>query len=95
MRFVTARDLRNYSSKLWDELSRERELIITVNGHPVAVITEVTEDNLEETLRAVRRAKAQLALSEIQKASVRGGKAKTSAAEVEREIKLSRRSRPS
>jgi prevent-host-death family protein len=93
MRFVTARDLRNNSSKLWDQLDSEREFVITVNGRPVALITNVSEENLEETLKALRQAKAQLALSELQRASVAGGKSNMSAEEIEKEIKASRRRR--
>ncbi len=93
MRFVTARDLRNKTAQLWKELAVESEIVVTVNGHPVALLTAVSESNFEPMLRSLRRARAQLAVSALQQESVAQGTASLSQQEIDKEIELSRRSR--
>lgn len=93
MRFVTARELRNRSSQLWEDLAREKELVVTVNGKPVALITDIGQSDLEETLRVLRRTRAQTALSRARRASVVAGRDQLTSAEIENEIKAVRRGR--
>lgn len=59
MKFVTIRDLRLKPAEVWDKLREQHELILTSNGRPVAVIAGVGEDDVEETVVALRRARAQ------------------------------------
>ena len=56
MRFVTIRQMRQNSAKLWKQLKESQEIILTSNGKPVAVMAGVDEKNLERTLEAFRRA---------------------------------------
>ena len=56
MKFIPSRDLRIRPGQVWKQLRKEKELIITSNGKPVALMTPVTEDNLEEELQTTRRA---------------------------------------
>jgi prevent-host-death family protein len=58
MRFISVRDLRNKSAEVWKDLPGEREMIITSNGRPVAILASVNESNLEESLSAFRQARA-------------------------------------
>ena len=58
MKFVSVRDLRGKSAQLWKALSDEREMIITSNGRPIAILAAVSESNLEESLTAFRQARA-------------------------------------
>jgi prevent-host-death family protein len=56
MEFVTIRDLRLKPAEVWDKLRRQRELVLTSNGRPVAVMAGVREDDVAETGAALRRA---------------------------------------
>ncbi|NIM97433.1 MAG: type II toxin-antitoxin system Phd/YefM family antitoxin, partial [candidate division Zixibacteria bacterium] len=58
MRFVSVRDLRSKGRQVWKELESEEELVITSNGRPIALLTGVNENNFEQVLRDLRRARA-------------------------------------
>jgi len=53
MNFITARDLRLNTANIWQMLEKERELVITLNGRPVALLTGISGESLETTLKAV------------------------------------------
>lgn len=73
MKFVTIRDLRASTARLRKDLQEDREIVLTANGRPFAVMTPVGPDTVEEELLAIRRARAQAALGRIRaKAKVRG-----------------------
>ncbi|MDP6040880.1 MAG: type II toxin-antitoxin system prevent-host-death family antitoxin [Candidatus Latescibacteria bacterium] len=93
MRFIQVRDLRTRPAEVWRELADEREMIITSNGKPVAILSSVSETNLEETLTALRRTRAIQAVTELQKQSVVDGRDTMSTEDIEREIQAVRNSR--
>ncbi len=78
MQFVSVRDLRGNSSAVWKKLQTEREMVITSNGKPIAVLSAVSETNLEETLKAIRRSVAVASVNSMQEQSVRLGRDKLS-----------------
>jgi antitoxin (DNA-binding transcriptional repressor) of toxin-antitoxin stability system len=90
MKFVSVRDLRLKPGEIWKRLEVERELIITSNGKPIALLTGVNEDTMESTLTTLRRARAVLAMEEMQRTSVRLGLDKLSDEEIESEVKAVR-----
>ena len=61
MRFVSVRDLRGQPTKVWRELKQRGELVITSNGKPIAILTSASEDTFEDSLAAIRAARAQRA----------------------------------
>lgn len=93
MRFVSVRDLRGRSAEIWRELPGEREMVITSNGRPVAILAAVNESNLEESLAAFRQARAVGAVDSMQHRSVRTGADAISWAEIEAEIAAVRQAR--
>ncbi len=93
MKFLSVRDLRSRPAEVWRGLSDEREMVVTSNGHPIAILSAVTEDTLEETLTAIRRARALAAVSEIQRRSLERGTDGISAEEIDAEIAAVRRER--
>ena len=93
MTFITARDLRLNPASVWSKLKKDDSVVVTLNGRPVAVISGVTPDALEEYLLLLKRLKAQMAVSKLRQASVKAGLSKTTAADVDREIKASRKER--
>jgi len=93
MEFVTIRDLRLKPAEVWEKLRRQREIVLTSNGRPVAVMAGVREDDVEETIVALRRARAQAAVSRMRRAAADRGEDRLPAAEIESEIALVRRER--
>ena len=91
MKFISVRDFRNSSAKIWKKLPQEREMVITNNGKPVALLTPLSDKTLESTLSALRKAKAIEALRLIQKQSALNGTNKLSLKEINAEIKKHRR----
>ena len=93
MKFVTVRDFRTSSANIWKILPREREMVITNNGKPIALLTPLSDKNLEETLSAIRRAKAINAVKMIQQESIENGTNEMTLEEINKEIKKSRKER--
>ncbi|MCM1330374.1 MAG: type II toxin-antitoxin system Phd/YefM family antitoxin [Ruminococcus sp.] len=89
MNFYSVRDLRNTPKSIWDNLSADGEVVITNNGKPAALMIDITDGGFEETVRAVRQAKAMLAFNSMrQKAAANGY---MSDEEIENEISAARR----
>jgi prevent-host-death family protein len=93
VRFVTVRELRIKSGEIWRQLQKEGELVITSNGKPVAVLSNIEEKYLEEYLQNLRRVRAVLAVKNMQARAREKGLDKIKDAEIESEIKAVRRSR--
>jgi antitoxin (DNA-binding transcriptional repressor) of toxin-antitoxin stability system len=90
MKFVTVRDFRNSPSSIWRKLPSERELIITNNGKPIALLTPLNDETLEDTVSAVRKAKAINAMKKMQEISVFLGNDKMTLEEINAIIKETR-----
>jgi antitoxin (DNA-binding transcriptional repressor) of toxin-antitoxin stability system len=92
MKFVTVRDLRTTPAQIWKALPEEQEMILTNNGKPIALITPLKESDLEETLTAVRKARAQTAIQQMQLASIKNSIGITSE-DIDSEIQATRKQR--
>lgn len=86
MKFVTVRDFRASPAKIWRDLHEEQEMVITNNGKPIALLTPLGEDSLEDTLQAVRRARAQAAVERMRMLSRKNGNISLGLEEVQSEI---------
>ena len=86
MKFITVRDLRTTPAKIWKDLPEEQEMIITNNGKPIALLTPLNDENLEDTIREVRRAKAINSIKKMQERSIKLGNNKLKNEEIENEI---------
>lgn len=93
MRFVSVRELRGKSAAIWKELAIEKDLVVTSNGKPIAVLSATSEETLEESLVAVRRARALAAVTAMQQASVKAGTDRLSEKKIESEIAAVRKGR--
>ena len=93
MRFVSIRELRNQSASVWKALAQENDLVITSNGKPIALLSAMAEENLEESLGAIRRARAQAAATALQQASLQAGTDRLSLADINAEIDAARQER--
>ncbi|MBI4582982.1 MAG: type II toxin-antitoxin system Phd/YefM family antitoxin [Planctomycetes bacterium] len=92
MKFIPVRELRIHPGKVWKHLSRE-EVVVTSKGKPIALVTAVSADTLEDEVSALRRARALAALERIQRQAVRTGRSRLTDQEIEAEIKAARRAR--
>jgi antitoxin (DNA-binding transcriptional repressor) of toxin-antitoxin stability system len=91
MKFLSVRDLRGKSAQIWKELPEEREMVVTSNGRPIAILAAITESNLEESISAFRQARAVEAVAALQRRSVKQGTDKISIDEINAEIKAVRK----
>ena len=75
------------------KLTNAKQVVITNNGKPVVLLTPLNDRSLEETISAVRRAKAINAVKMIQQESLKNGTDKMTLDEINYEIKQSRKER--
>ena len=94
MRFISVRDLRGKSAQVWEQLKDEKELVITSNGRPVAILSSVSENRLEESLAAIRTARAMMAVDLMQQQSVERGLDRLTLDDINAEIQAVRKNRP-
>ncbi len=93
MRFVTVREFRGKSAKIWSELAREQEMVITSRGKPIAILSAVSGENLESSLAAIRTAQAMAAVEAMQRQSMKVGKHRMTLEEISAEIRAARKER--
>ena len=89
MSYLAVNELKR-SKDVWARLGREREMIITRDGKPCAVLVGVSADTVESDLAEIRRALFGAAVSRVR------GRARRSAAslpDVEALVRRSRRER--
>jgi antitoxin (DNA-binding transcriptional repressor) of toxin-antitoxin stability system len=91
MKFVSVRDFRTSSANIWKALPLEQEMVITNNGKPIALLTPLSDKTLENTLSAIRQARAISAVKIIQQESLKKGMEKTTMEEIDEEIKRIRK----
>ena len=90
MKFLSVRDLKTKSSQVWKELAGQKEMIVTSNGRPIALLSSINENNLEQVLAAFRRARATNAVASIQYESTQKGTDKITMDEINAEIEAVR-----
>ena len=93
MDFVSVRELRTQSAAVWDALSKEKDLVVTSNGKPIAVLSATTASTLEASLAALRQARAQLAIAAMQERARKTGADRLTLEDVSAEIEAARRQR--
>jgi antitoxin (DNA-binding transcriptional repressor) of toxin-antitoxin stability system len=95
MKTITIRDFRSKPARVRREIKAAGEAVLTVNGKPFALLTPVDDKDVDDVAKAIRRARAQLAVARLQEESVRRGLDRVSLAEINREISRARRRRGS
>lgn len=93
MKFISVRDLRSSPAKIWRELPEEREMVITNNGKPIALLTPISDDSFESTLAALRQALAVQAVQRMQTAARESGLSGMDDPAIEAEIRAARNER--
>jgi len=98
MEFVPYRMLRNQPAELRRKLEELGELVVTVDGEPLAVMLQVPKGNLEELVLLLSQVRAQLATAVIReqaRKSGRDGMTTEQADEIVRQARRGRRTRTS
>ena len=91
MNFVNIRDLSTCSAAVWAALAEAKDLVVTSNGKPVAVLSAADASTLDATLEPLRRARAQRAVVDMQHRASEAGLERWRLDEVNVEIAEARR----
>ena len=93
MKLVSVRDLRTRPASVWKDLSQAKDLVLTNNGKPIALISVITEDTLEDSLKMIRRLRAATALDKIHQESLAKGTDGKTLEDIDAAIKRVRKAR--
>jgi antitoxin (DNA-binding transcriptional repressor) of toxin-antitoxin stability system len=93
MKFVTIRELRSKTASIRQDLAQAREIVLTANGRPFAVMTPVNAETVEEEIQAIRRARARSSIDGLRAAAKAGGVDRLTMEEIDAEIAATRRAR--
>jgi hypothetical protein len=93
MRFVPYRFLRDQVGNLRRRLSDEGALVITSGGKPFAIMVDVDEERLEETLFLVTQIRARRAASALRSEVRERGLERLSQAEIADQVRAVREER--
>jgi hypothetical protein len=74
MEFVPYRMLRNQPSELRKKLDEKGELIVTVDGEPMAVMLQIPKGSLEDLVLLVSQVRSQLAVAAIREGARKRGR---------------------
>ena len=91
MDFVTVRELRAESGKVWEKIAAGEEIVITRNGKPFAIMAPTQPSEVEDKLRALRAASFSRLLAEQHKRSVALGLDKMTLDQINDEVALARK----
>jgi len=58
MDFLSVREFRASSRNIWRKLSEDGKIVITNNGKPTALLLDISNEDLEETLLTLRQVRA-------------------------------------
>ncbi len=93
MDFLPVKDLKA-PAKLRAKLSAAKELVITNNGKPMALMVPVAEgEDVESIIRALREARLRQSITQLRSEARSSGAAKLSLNEINKEIQTSRSSK--
>ncbi len=93
MKFVSVRDFRSKSGKVWKDLANEKDILLTSNGKPIALVSSVSEETMDDSLAALRQARAMMAVERMQSRSLSKGTSSMSLKEINAEISAVRKAR--
>ena len=93
MKFVAIRELRSKTASIRQDLAQAREIVLTANGRPFAIMTPVSPDTVEQEIRAIRRARTHAAIDALRAAAKTTGVAALTMEDIDAEIATARRAR--
>jgi prevent-host-death family protein len=93
MDFVTVRELRAESAKVWAKIEAGEEVVITRNGKPFALLVNTNPEELENTLRAIRGERFAANVRKLQAYAAQQGLDKMTMEDIDAEIAAARKER--
>ena len=93
MKFVAIRELRSKTASIRQDLAQAREIVLTANGRPFAVMTPVSPDTVEEEIQAIRRARTRTAIDALRAAAKTARVDALTMEDIDAEIAAARRAR--
>ncbi len=93
MDFVTVREFRTQPAKVWKKLEAGKDIVVTRNGKPFALLTFTEPDRVEENILAIRQARIDRSLADIRLRAKELGLDKMTMDEINAEIAAARRER--
>ena len=93
MKFVTVRDFRLKPAFIWQELEKGGQVVLTLNGKPMGIVTGTNGDRIEEDLVTWRNARFEATLNRLQADAARRGLDKWTLKDINRFIKRVRKER--
>ena len=93
MEFVPYRVLRNQPSELRKKLEEKGELVVTVDGEPMAIMLQIPKGSLEDLVLLLSQVRAQLAVATIREQARKSGLNKMTIEQVNVLVKETRAAR--
>jgi len=93
MEFVPYRLLRNQPGELRKKLEEKGELIVTVDGEPMALMLQIPKGSLEDLVLLVSQVRAQLTVAAIRQQARQRGLENVTAEEADAVVKKARQER--
>jgi hypothetical protein len=93
MDFVPYRLLRNQPTELRRKLEEQGELVVTVNGEPMAIMLQVPEGNLDELVLLISQVRAKLAVANVREQARQRGLDRLTPDEIDAVIEQARQDR--
>lgn len=87
MEFVPYRLMRNQPNELRKKLEKQGELVVTVDGEPMAIMLQIPKGSLEDLVMLVSQVRAQLAVSAIRQQAKQTGKDQMTDEEIDQIVK--------
>ncbi len=83
MKFMSAREFRVNVGQMRRDLERDEEVVLTANGRPLAIVSSVCPDVFDLELKAIRSARAKVALERIRASAEQAGTQDLSPSEID------------
>ena len=93
MQFMTVREFRSNTAKVWRKLNREKHMVITNRGEPVAILTATDGRRVGDTILQIQRQEALAAIRRIREGAQRRGLSNMTMDEIDADIAEYRRAR--
>ena len=73
MEFFSTRELRTNTKSIWENLSKDNDIVITNNGKPWVLMVRIPEGRFDETVRVLKQAKAIVAMNRMRNKAEQNG----------------------
>ena len=90
LNFLSFRDLRTSTSRINNMLSNDGKIIVTNQGKPAAIMLQVDESTLEDTLTLINQLRLSKTINKMRLSAERSGASEMSLDDVNKEIARSR-----